>query len=63
MVIVQVAPGTSVPSVQVTSFPTFPQVPALAVIPVMEKEPGAGTESVTVRLWASDGPLLVTVIT
>ena len=63
MVIVQVAPGTRVPTVQVTSFPTFPQAPALATIPVIANEPGAGIESVTTRLSASDGPLFVTVIT
>ena len=40
MVIVQVAPGTREPSVQVTSLPTFPHAPALATIPVIEKEPG-----------------------
>ena len=34
-------------SVHVTELPTFPHTPALATIPVIEKEAGAGIVSVT----------------
>ena len=66
MVIVQVAPEASDPSVHVTSFPTFPHKPGPAAIPPTVKDPGAGTESgivsATWTLTASDGPLFVTTI-
>ena len=60
--IVQVPETGREPSVHVTALPTFPHAPALAAIPVIEKEAGAGIVSVTWRLTASDGPLFVTAI-
>ena len=61
--IVQVPPAGSVPSVHVTNVPTSIHEPALVTMPVMAKEPNAGSVSVTCRFCASDGPLLVTVMT
>ena len=60
--IVHVAPEARDASMHVTSLSTRMHDPALATIPVTPKDPGAGIESVTVRLSASDGPLFVTVI-
>ena len=62
MVMTHVPETGSEPSVHVTLCPTFPQEPALATTPVIEKKAGAGIVSVTWRLRASDGPLFVTVI-
>ena len=58
-VIAQEAAFASVARVHVTTLPTLPQEPAPELTPVTVN--CAGTVSLTVRLDASEGPLLVTV--
>ena len=60
--IVHVAPEARDATMHETSLPRLTHPPALADIPVIAKDPGAGIESVTVTLSASDGPSFVTVI-
>ena len=47
MVMTQVPEAGREPSVHVTLLPMFPHEPALATTPVIEKDAGAGTASVT----------------
>ena len=61
--IVHVAAGSEGADRARDNVPTFPHAPALATMPVMTKEPNAGSVSVTWRFCASDGPLFVTVMT
>ena len=62
MVIVQVAPDVSEPSVHVTAFTTCPHTPEAEVTLVTVMKAGAGTLSVTCTFAASEGPLFVTTI-